>query len=106
MSIKREVIAEIKERAKKEEKTISALLAGFLQQPYSNREENDYSKVIATAIKELKDELKTAPCSNIVATGERVTISEADIKKIAGQMELAIGMYIENGVAKGIKDLR
>ena len=112
MSIKKEVIEEIKSKAKEEEKTISTFLSDILKQPYSNKEEKEYSNDIATEIKELKEELKKILYSNSIATDKEglkeglKELSDKDIKKIAGQMELAIGMYIESGVMKAVKSLR
>lgn len=77
MSIKKEVIAEFRVRAKEEKTTLSDLLSGLLQQSYSNKEEKDYSNDIATRIKEYSNhiateikELKEAVYSNNVATGK------------------------------------
>ena len=108
MSIKREVIEEIKSKAKEEEKTISTFLSDVIKQPYSNKEEKEYSNDIATEIKELKEELKKMPYSNSIATNKEGLreLSDKDIKRVAAEMLLEIGMHIENGIAKGIKDLR
>ena len=35
-----------------------------------------------------------------------VGLSDKDVKRIAAEMLLEIGMHIETGVAKGVKDLR
>ena len=66
MSIKKEVIEEIKTKAKEEEKTISVFLSDLLKQPYSNKEEKEYSNDTATEIKELKEALY----SNSIATNK------------------------------------
>lgn len=77
VSLKREVIAEIRKRAKEEKKTLSDLLSESLQQSYSNKEEESYSNDIATQIKEYSNhiateikKLKEAVYSNNVATGK------------------------------------
>ena len=108
MSIKKEVIEEIKSKAKEEGKTISTFLSDVLNQPYSNKEEEGYSNDIATEIKEVIEELKRVPYSNSIATDKEGTkeLSDKDIKRIAAEMLLELGMHIENGIAKGIKDLR
>ena len=108
MSIKKEVIEEIKTKAKEEEKTISAFLSDILKQPYSNKGEKEYSNDIATEIKELKEEIKRVLYSNSIAIDKEgiKELSDKDIKRIAAEMLLEIGMHIENGIAKGIKDLR
>ena len=64
MSIKKEVIEEIKNKAKEEKTTISDLLSDLLKQLYSNKEEKEYSNDIATDIKE---ELKKEIYSNRIA---------------------------------------
>lgn len=77
MSIKREVIVEIRERAKEEKTTLSDLLSGLLQQSYSNKDKKECSNNIATRIKEYSNsvateikELKEAVYSNRIATGK------------------------------------
>ena len=84
LSVKEEVVTKIQDRAKKEEVSISKLLDKLLS-------------------KSSTDTVKTSS-NNTVTKIEG--ISDTDIKKIAGQMELAIGMYIESGVAKAVKSLR
>ena len=96
MSIKKEVIEEIKTKAKEEKMTISDLLSNLLKQPYSNKEEKGYSNDIATEIKELKEALY----SNSIATDKECNcVTKEDLKS-------DIGMFIENGIAKGIKELK
>ena len=84
VSVKEEVVKEIQDRAKKEEVSISKLLGKLLE-------------------KSSTDTVKTSS-NNTVKEG--IELSDKDIKKIAGQMELAIGMYIESGVTKAVKSLR
>ena len=84
LSVKEEVVKEIQDRAKKEEVSISKLLGKLLE-------------------KSSTDTVKTSS-NNTVKEG--IELSDKDIKKIAGQMELAIGMYIESGVTKAVKSLR
>ena len=71
MSIKKEVIEEIKSKAKEEKKTISDFLSDVIKQHYSNKEERGYSNDIATDIKEIKGGLKKLTYSNSIAIGEK-----------------------------------
>ena len=84
LSVKEEVVKEIQDRAKKEEVSISKLLGNLLE-------------------KSSTDTVKTSS-NNTVKEG--IELSDKDIKRIAAEMLLEIGMHIENGIAKGIKDLR
>ena len=86
LSVKEEVVKRIQDRAKKEEISISKLLNNLLE-------------------KSSIDTVKTSS-NNTVINKEGIGLSDKDIKKIAGQMELAIGMYIESGVTKAVKSLR
>ena len=103
MSIKREVIEEIQQRAKEEKKTISLYLAELLEGKVKGKE-GILSKVFKSnglSKEDLRTVLKEEGYSkDSVATGKE------DIKRIAAEMLLEIGMHIENGIAKGIKDLR
>ena len=78
LSVKEEVVTKIQDRAKKEEVSISKLLDNLLERGS-------------------KDTVKAS---------SKDTVSDKDIKRIAAEMLLEIGMHIENGIAKGIKDLR
>ena len=81
LSVKEEVVKKIQDKAKKEEVSISRLLDELLEKGSTD-----------TVNISSKDTVKE--------------ISDKDIKRIAGQMELAIGMYIETGIAKGMKALQ
>ena len=83
LSVKEEVVTRIQDRAKKEEVSISKLLDKLL-----NKSSTDTVKVSSNN------------------TVQDIELTDKDIKKIAGQMELAIGMYIETGVIKAVKSLR
>ena len=97
MSIKKEVIEEIKKKAKGEGKTISTFLRDVLNQPYSNKGEKEYSNDIATEMKELKKELKKMPCSNSIATNrEGIGLTKEDLKKALLGLENDIDMKIRD----------
>ena len=81
VSIKQEVVKKIQDRAKEEEVSISKLLDNLL--------ERSSTKVVKTSSTDAVREL-----------------SNADIKRIAAQMLLEIGMHIETGVAQAVKSLR
>ena len=83
LSVKEEVVTKIQDRAKKEEVSISKLLDKLLS-------------------KSSKDTVKTS--SKDTVTDKE--LSDKDIKRIAAEMLLEIGMHIENGIAKGIKAVR
>ena len=83
LSVKEEVVKRIQDRAKKEEVSISKLLDNLLEGSSNN------------AVKTSSND-----------TVREIELSDKDIKKIAGQMELAIGNYIETGVMKAVKSLR
>ena len=113
MSIKREVIVEIQERTKASGlKSSSAFLSRLL------KEEKDYEADLSNAIKDfgkdtlteirgLKEALKDTPATDSLTQKESPAwLSNKDVKRIAAEMLLEIGMHIENGVAKGVKELR
>ena len=110
LSVKEEVVTKIQDKAKKEEVSISKLLDKLLEKgsiDTVNTSSND--AVIETIRATIREELKSS--KNAVSESSKDTatdkeLSDKDIKRIAGQMELAIGMYIESGVAKGIKSLQ
>ena len=83
LSVKEEVVTRIQDRAKKEEVSISKLLDKLLD-------------------KGSTDTVKVSSNNTV----QDIELTDKDIKKIAGQMELAIGMYIETGVIKAVKSLR
>ena len=82
LSVKEEVVKKIQDKAKKEEVSISKLLDKLLESSTST--------------------VKTS--SKDTVTDKE--LSDKDIKRIAAEMLLEIGMHIENGITKGIKDLR
>lgn len=110
MSIKKEVIAEFRVRAKEEKTTLSDLLSGLLQQSYSNKEEKDYSNDIATAVKEysnstatqineLKEELKKPSYSNVIATDEKESLHAA-INALRNDMPSIVGEAVKSEIEK------
>ena len=106
MSIKREVIEEIKSKAKEEEKTISTFLSDILKQPYSNKEEKEYSNDIATETKELKEEVKRMPYSNSIAIDkEGVGITIEDLKKALLGLENDMDLKIRDMLNEVMKRL-
>ena len=83
LSVKEEVVKRIQDRAKKEEVSISKLLDKLLS-------------------KSSTDTVKTSSKDTVIDK----ELSDKDIKRIAAEMLLEIGMHIETGIAKGIKDVR
>jgi len=84
VSLKGEVIEEIRKRAKEEDKTLSAFLKDVLKQVYSNKKDKEYSNVIAIELKEQIEALKKATCSINTATQKReeITLSLKDKEDI------------------------
>ena len=78
MSLKGEVIEEIRKRAKEENKNLSAFLSDMLKQGYSNKGSKEYGNIIATELKEY---------SNIKATELKDQI--ADLKKAVYSKDIA-----------------
>ena len=83
VSIKQEVVKKIQDRAKREEVSISKLLDNLLSK--------SSTEVVKTS-------------SNDAAITKE--LSDTDIKRIATEMLLEIGMHIEIGVAQAVKSLR
>ena len=110
LSVKEEVVTKIQDRAKEEEVSISKLLDKLLEKgsiDTVNTGSND--TVIETIRATIREELKSS--KNTVSKSSKDTatdkeLSDKDIKRIATEMLLEIGMHIETGIAKGIKDLR
>ena len=72
---------------------------------------SDGTEKLYEAIEALREDLSLRDGKELVtgiATDKEgiKELSDKDIKRIAGQMELAIGMYIETGIAKGMKALQ
>ena len=111
MSIKRGVIEEIQKRAKEEKKTISLYLAELLEGKVKGKE-GILSKVFKSnglSKEDLRTVLKEEGYSKdsiAIDKGGIKELSDKDIKRIAAEMLLEIGMHIETGIAKGMKDLR
>ena len=110
LSVKEEVVKRIQDKAKKEEVSISRLLDKLLEKGSTDTVKTGSKDTVIEAIRAtIREELKSSKNAVTISSKDTVTdkeLSDKDIKKIAGQMELAIGMYIETGIAKGIKDLR
>jgi len=112
MSIKGDVIEEIRKRAKEEDKTLSVFLSGILKQVYSNREGESYSNSIATEIKGLTEDLKKAVYSKDIATGDQVQedrlreiLKEELLRSVKG-LESDMSELIRAAVLDAVQDLK
>ena len=109
LSVKEGVVVKIQDKAKKEEVSISKLLNKLLESSTSTVKTSSKDTVIETIRATIREELKSSKNTVTISSKDTVTdkeLSDKDIKRIAGQMELAIGMYIETGIAKGMKALQ
>ena len=110
LSVKEGVVVKIQDRAKKEEVSISRLLDKLLGKGSTDTvKTSSKDTVIETIRATIREELKSSKNTVTISSKDTVTdkdISKEDIKRIAAEMLLEIGMHIETGIAKGIKDLR
>jgi len=65
---------------------------------------NEATGNVYEAIEALRKDIASFRDGKELVTGGE--LSDKDIKRMAAEMLLEIGMHIENGIAKGIKDLR
>ena len=109
LSVKEEVVTKIQDKAKKEEVSISKLLDKLLESSTSTVKTSSNSAVMETIRATIREELKSSKNTVTKSSKDTATdkeLSDKDIKRIAAEMLLEIGMHIENGIAKGMKDLR
>ena len=111
VNIKEEVISRIRdlEENKKEIEEDRFNLAGFVANVLLSYEERE--KELAYYKREFANSVGDATKIGFEEgrkEGEKGSkeLSDKDIKRVAAEMLLEIGMHIENGIAKGIKDLR
>ena len=110
LSVKEEVVVKIQDRAKKEEVSISKLLDRLLEKGSTDTVNTSSKDTVTETIRAtIREELKSSKNAVSESSKDTVTdkeLSDKDIKRVATEMLLEIGMHIENGIAKGIKELR
>jgi len=110
LSVKEEVVKRIQDQAKKEEVSISKLLDKLLEKGSTDTVKTSSNDTVIESIRAtIREELKSSKNTVTISSKDTVPdkeLSKEDIKRIATEMLLEIGMHIENGIAKGIKDIR
>lgn len=93
---------------------VTKVLLGHLNNTYSEPPKNEgltteqVKRLLSGELQTFFDKKSIGNAISATSSNEEgvVGLSNKDVKRIAAEMLLEIGMYIESGVAKGLKDLR